>query len=139
MKKLIALLLALVLLVPAVSLADFLDVFGLSPEELQLANEMIQLRLFTEESAVNGVRVPSGTYTVGVDIPAGTYRIEYKQMYDTDFCSFLATNEKELFGFTTILGFSGSSEIGKIELTDETKIEITGGDVYFYTYTGLFH
>ncbi len=141
MKKLIVILL-IVLLVPVVSIGESLlqkKLGDLTYEELLIINRNIQPRLFEKGALVNGVRVPAGVYNVGEDIPAGTYRIEYNQQTGYDFCSFLAINEAEDFGFTTTLGLGSTSEIGKIELTDGTYIEITGGEVYFYTYTGLFH
>ena len=102
------------------------------------ANEALQLILFEHYSSTSGVKVPDGKYVVGVDIPAGVYRIEYHGS-DMSFASFLATNEETLFGFTSIIGFTGASEIGKIELTEGTNVEISAGDVYFYTYTSIFH
>ena len=110
-------------------------------EELQTVNSSIQLKLFEKQSLADGVKVPSGEYIVGKDIPSGTYRIEYQPLTEYDFVSFLAVNENDetWLSFHTIIGFSGTSEIGKLELPDETKVSISGGDVYFFTYTGLFH
>ena len=138
MKKLITIILILALFLPASAWAER-SFDEMSYEELHSLNADIQLKLFEKGSLVDGVKVPSGIYTVGKDIPSGTYRIEYRQVGEFDYVSFMALNEKEWLGFTTILGFSGTSEVGKLELPDETEITVSGGDVYFYTYTGLFH
>lgn len=103
------------------------------------ANEAVQRLLFEHYATADGVKVPAGEYTVGVDIPVGAYRVEFHGTYEADFASFLAINDSTNFGYTTILGFTGASEIGKIDLTDGTVVTISSGDVYFYTYTGLFH
>lgn len=138
MKKLLVLTLALALLLSSASAEDD-PIAGLSLDQLLAVNSAIQLKIFSQEAAVDGVRVPAGTYVVGVDLPAGVYRVEYRPLTETSFCSFTAVNEKDVWSFFTILGFDSSSEIGKIDLTDGTEITISGGEVYFYTYTGLFH
>ena len=146
MRRLITVILILTLALPAAALADHATelkwkkrFLTLSDEELSDANTALQLLMFERMAAVNGAYVPAGNYIVGEDIPAGTYRIEYRPLTDTSFCSFLAINEETDFGYTTTLGFDSSNEIGKIELTDGTNITLFGGDIYFYTYTGLFH
>ena len=137
MKRILTVILALVLLCPS-ALAD-VDLSSMSADELLALNKQISLDLFEKQALVDGVKVPAGQYTVGDDIPAGTYRIEYRGSLNTSFVSFMASNEETWLSFSTILGFDSSSEIGKLELPEKTHIEITGGDVYFYTYTGLFH
>lgn len=147
MKKIFIVFLALALLCSSAladhgSVQEWLDVLA-QFEDIRVvedANEAAQRILFEHYAAsAEGVKVPAGNYTVGVDIPSGTYRIEYHGTIDTDFVSFLASNESTCFGFTSILGFTGASEIGKIELTDDTAVQISGGDVYFFYYTGIFH
>ena len=137
MKKLIALILA-ALLIPAASLAAVPDISALPEAELLELNRQIQLRLFSQQ-LVDGVTVPDGVYTVGEDIPAGTYRIVYNQGGEFDFCSFLAINEAALDSFMTILGYGGSSEIGKLALSEGTVITLERGSVIFYAYSGLFN
>ena len=141
MKKLIAFIMIIAMLLPAAVSAE--DLFekklgDLTFDELMLINKNIQIRLFKKEAAVDGVKVPAGEYIVGEDIPAGTYRIEYRPMTDYSFCMFTAYNEETWLSFYTQLGFDSSTEIGKLELPRDTHISITGGDLYFYTYTGLF-
>ena len=146
MKKLISILLIIAFLIPSVTLADRSEQIkwrkrfsSLNDDGLNDVIIALQEVLFMHYISADGVKIPSGQYTVGTDIPPGTYRIEYKPLTETSFCNFLAVNEKTGFGYTTILGFDSSNEIGKIELTEGTEITLTGGDVYFYTYTGLFH
>ena len=140
MKRIFALFLAAVLL-PVAALADLPDISSLTLDELTALNQRVQLSMFEKGSLIDGVKVSSGIYTVGVDIPAGVYRIEYRPMLDTSFCSFMAYNESDenFLSFITTLGFDSSTEISKIDFANGTHVEISGGDVYFYTYTGLFH
>ena len=141
MKKFFMLLLVLTFVCSSALSEDLLSkkLGDLSLDELMIINRNIQLRIFEKEATINGVTVPAGLYVVGQDLPSGTYRVVFNSVRDTDYCSFLAVNESESFGFTTILGFSGSPEIGKIELSKNTHITITGGELVFFTYTGLFH
>jgi len=113
------------------------DISDMTNDELIELNHQIQLRLFSEQ-LVNGVKIPAGIYTVGVDFPAGTYRIEYMPKSDTSFISLLAYNQDPFMQFSTILGYTGSNEIGKLELPDGAYFEVDG-DVYFYAYSGLFN
>ena len=136
MKKLLVLILSMVLLYSSAS-AD-VDLSSMSTEELLALSKRISLALFEKNALVDGVKVPAGHYIVGEDIPAGVYRIEYHGREDS-FASFLASNEETWLGFTSLLGFSGASEIGKLELPEGTIVEVSAGDVYFYSYTGLFH
>lgn len=139
MKKLIAMILA-ALLIPAASIASVPDISGLTRDELLELNRQIQLTLFSQQ-LVDGVTVPSGTYIVGEDIPSGTYRIGYTGTYEYDFCSFMAINadDENFLSYMTILGYSGTPEIGKITLPEGTEVTIENGSVTFYAYSGLFN
>ena len=145
MKRLITVILILIVLVSSAYADNSAQLkwnkrfITLTDEELSDANIALQKILFDRKASADGVLVPAGTYIVGEDIPAGVYRIEYTKKVETDFCTFCAANEKTYFSFTTMLGVTGASEIGKIELTDGTTIQISYGDVCFFTYTGLFH
>lgn len=136
MKKLLIVLLALILTaVPA--FAE--DYASMSDEELWAANKAIQAELWARSIAKDGVTVPTGVYNVGEDIPAGTYRIViapdcvlsmitmnyYNEKYEMD--------DSDLFSMT-----KNQPEIGKIDLSKYTSIEISG-PVVFYAYTGLFN
>lgn len=137
MKKLITIILILALILPAAAGAS--DPNEMSFDELKELNKTVQLLLFEKGALTDGVLVPPGIYMVGEDIPAGTYRIEFRPKFDMDYCIFMAVNEETISSFMTPLGQSDPPEIGKLELTTGTRIELTNGGVYFYTYTGLFH
>ena len=113
---------------------------AMSAADLLALNHQIQLKLFSQQ-LVDGVTVPAGTYIIGEDIPSGTYRIGYKGLYEYDFCSFMAINadDENFLSYTTILGYSGSPEIGKITLPEGTELTIQNGSVIFYAYSGLFN
>jgi len=74
MKRLMAVLVALVLLLPALASAD-VDLTGMSYDELVSLKEKIDLALWAAEEWQE-VTVPSGVYTVGVDIPVGKWTIK---------------------------------------------------------------
>lgn len=75
MKRLITIILAMVMIVPATSLADLPDISKLTREELEELNRIVQDALF-EQTLPEGVLVPAGDYVVGIDIPAGDYRAD---------------------------------------------------------------
>ena len=75
MKKLIALLLILVLALPASVHADLPDISGLTTDELLHLDWAIQAILF-ERTIEDGVLIPAGTYIVGADMPAGDFRAD---------------------------------------------------------------
>lgn len=75
MKKLIALFLSLLLILPVVTLAaDLPDLDGLSFDELVTLREKINLAIWNCQEWQE-VSVPAGTYVVGQDIPAGHWSI----------------------------------------------------------------
>lgn len=136
MKRLLTIVLALVMILPATSLADVPDLSGLSAEELLETIRAAQLLLFSSE-LVNGITVPQGEYIIGEDIPAGTYRIEitgtggYYDLYKSKGGQMLAT------------GLTGStyhvSDIGKLVLEDGNVLMYRNSTFIFYPYTGVFH
>ena len=73
MKKLFALVLTLLLLMP-VAFAEDIDLSGLSFEELAALRDRIQYEMMTRDEWQE-VTVPHGVWEVGVDIPAGTWTI----------------------------------------------------------------
>ena len=75
MKKLISLLLTLcILLVPVLSLADSIDLSGMSLADLVKLQEQVTMAMWRTEEWQE-VTVPAGLYTVGVEIPAGKWTI----------------------------------------------------------------
>ena len=137
MKKLLSIALVLALLSVGCALAE--DYTTMTDEELWAANKAIQAELWARSIAKDGVKVPTGVYTIGEDIPAETYRIViaedcilsmitlnyYNETYAMDDYDLFTLSQKE-------------SEIGKIDLSKYTSIEISG-PVTFYAYTGLFN
>ncbi len=76
MKKFIAVILIISMILPAVSLADLPDISNLSIDELYLlqgnvAKEILSRSEWTE------VTVPVGYYVIGEDIPEGHWTIKY--------------------------------------------------------------
>jgi hypothetical protein len=136
MKKLIALILILAILVPAASLADLPDISGLTEDELLELNRKIQFRLFSEQ-LVNGIKVPPGTYIIGEDIPAGTYRIEI-----TGGTGYYDLNQ-ENGGLLISSGLTGKAyditEIGKMTFSDGNALKLVNSTFILYPYTGLFN
>jgi len=74
MKKLIAMILILTLLVPAAVHADLPDISGLSFDELLQLKEKINLAMFECEEWQE-VTVPAGVWEIGIDIPEGHWTI----------------------------------------------------------------
>ena len=73
MKKVLSLILAIVLLIGSVALAD-IDLTGMSFNELRILYEQVQQALIDTKQG-GTVKVGSGTYVVGKDIPAGKWTI----------------------------------------------------------------
>lgn len=115
-------------------------VYQLSYEQLIELNSLVQSRLFEESLPSDGVLVPPGEgYVVGVDIPAGSYRIVPQSSSEYDSVVFDIDYHDGGYSHTHLLGFCGSSEIGKIELSQGATVNIIGGFVCFFPYTGIFH
>ena len=74
MKKLIALLLFIILAVPAIALADLPDISGLNYKELVQLKEQINLAIWNSQEWQE-VTVPEGTYKIGESIPAGHWTL----------------------------------------------------------------
>lgn len=74
MKKLIALLLFLVLTVPAIAVADVPDISRLNYDELIQLKNQLNLAIWNSQEWQE-VTVPNGIWEIGVDIPAGHWTI----------------------------------------------------------------
>lgn len=135
MKKLLTLILALALILPAVALAEVPDISGLTVDELIELNHLIQQRLFSEK-LINGVSVPPGSYVIGEDIPAGTYRVEI-----TGGTGYFDLN-RDSKGWLIKSGLTGSgynvTEIGKITFEDGNTLDLYNSTFILFPYTGLF-
>lgn len=72
MKKLLLVLLAVLLIVPAT--AETIDLSGMSYAELQALQAQVNAALWKHQE-MEQVKVPAGVYKIGVDIPAGKWEI----------------------------------------------------------------
>lgn len=144
MKRLLAILLAIMILVPATASASNSNrlkwnkrFITLEEEELMDANYALQQVIFKKFADVDGVTVPSGTYIIGEDIPEGTYRIEFENIPDTIVGFICASDSEDDVSF--FINESASTSIGKIELKEGMTLIVSNVTAVFYTYTGLFH
>lgn len=140
MKKLIAIIMVLVLIVPAAALADLPDVSNLSKEELIQLDKIIQNMLF-EQTLPDGVLVPAGEYVVGVDIPAGEYRADVvsdvggfvsvyptKSDYEKNYASDI---------FKIYLGDMYGTLVFRLTLEEGNLLKIQYNSLKLYPYAGL--
>ena len=137
MKKLIALLMIIALLLPVAVLADLPDISGLSYDELLELRTKIQLQLFSSK-LVDGITVPPGEYIIGVDIPEGSYRVGAISLERN---SVIAINsaEKKVIASYAIGDLYGAYEVGKMTIENGMIIEVDFAPVIFYPYAGLFN
>ena len=77
MKKLIALLLILVMALPAAALADLPDISNLTYDELVQLKDQINLAIWNSQEWQE-VTVPAGVWTIGEDIPEGYWTVTPK-------------------------------------------------------------
>lgn len=128
MKKLIALTLIILSLIPVAAFAD-VDFSGMSYDELvslnsQLFKEIVSRPEFKE------VAVPTGSYVVGSDIPAGTYSLG---LASGTFGSMIRINDfQEAYTVS-----SSDPSIGKVTLKDGDSVDISMGSIVFKPYVGL--
>ena len=80
MKKLLAIILAVTMLLPTVALSDLPDLSSLSLEELHELRKTVCAEILSR-SQWESVTVPPGFYVIGEDIPAGHWTIKYKDPY----------------------------------------------------------
>lgn len=146
MKKLLALLLALALAVPAGGAAEGMSYKRLrkqyntyNHDDLLTVYQVVSDILFETAAAKDGVKVPAGMYIVGKDIPAGDYRIEFPVIGDYVIGSFETYDSNGLIYSCKIStsGF-GVDSIGKQTLFENMAVVISDVDAVFYAYTGLF-
>ena len=100
MKKLIAMILILAMLLPAAALADLPDISGLSFDELIELKQKIDLALWDSEEWQE-VKVPIGVWKIGEDIPAGHWTITAAKADDYFFIGYgskLNATETEIDG-----------------------------------------
>lgn len=130
MKRIIIALLLIVFVVPS-ACALTIDPTTATLDELIQARTEIE-RYIMENKDFKQVAVPSGSYVVGDQIPAGEYVID---------CQSLAVvsvyNDASKTELRNMYAVSEDSPIGRLVLTDEDVIDITGVGVLFSPYAGL--
>ena len=135
MKKLLALILLFALLLTTASAE--IDLSGMSEAELLALSRQIQLLLFGEKLAA-GVTVNPGTYTIGEDIPAGSYKVDVVNPNVSGYL--MITDASGEYVASHFLGeMLGTNTIGKLVLEDGQTVEISGTNVLFYSYAGMFN
>ena len=138
MKKILAIILAVALILPAAVFADIPDISSLTNDELLTLNHEIQLRLFSEK-LVNGIQIPAGKYIVGEDIPEGIYRVETADKVLSPMITIYNEGKAKIVGSYLLGDIYGSYEVGKLDLGKDYIIEVDFSPVVFYPYTGLFN
>lgn len=129
MKKLVAVILVLALMIPVVSVADGIDLSALSYDQLIELNHQL-VREIMARPEWKEVRIPAGQWKVGEDIPAGVYSFKFIgpwsvniYVWKTEVKNY-ANNGMRL---NDILD-KDRTEIGKFELFDGNILDV-GGDI----------
>ena len=81
MKKLIAFLMIIALLLPAAVMADLPDISSLSYDELVSLRDQLNIAIWNSADWQE-VEVPEGIWTVGKDIPAGHWTVKVAGSFD---------------------------------------------------------
>ncbi len=135
MKRIIAcvLLLAMMLL-NASALAD-IDLSHMSFDELIAFQSKLTEEILSR-SEWREIKVPAGTYVIGVDIPAGVYTVTIKQG-STNFWVKDGINGYTLQNLALYSTREDRNIIKKLILEEGNIVEINSSAVYFSPYTGL--
>lgn len=147
MKRIFALLLSLLLLVP-VACADTIDLDNLSFDDLAALRDQIMMEMMSRDEWQE-VAVPAGTYQIGVHIPAGHWMIKPS---DGNYCiievgAALEENKKEIkygsTGYYHVILVSETSRVYRddqsfvdLDLKEGMYIYIDKSSVVFTPYTG---
>ena len=146
--KRIILFFALVMLLPTLALAD-VDLTGMTFEELVALHEQVNLAIWNSEEW-QAVRVPQGTWEIGVDIPEGhwTLRPEEGQFVYIKYGNQLDENGKEvsykssnyysesLFSKSSAIYKAGDMTMDDLEMKSGNYLYITSGNLIFSPYSG---
>ncbi len=132
MKKIVALLLALMLCLGSFPAFADVDLSAYTQEELISLRDLINQELL-KRGIEKAVEVPPGIYIVGEDIPEGTYTITtYASSW---FCSL---NVSDRSGKRVFYGsFNDGEKIGKLVLENGYTVEIEYENAVFSPYQGL--
>ena len=135
MKRIFACVLLLTVMLLNASASAEIDLSDLSFDEL-IALQSKLTEEFLSRSEWKEIKVPVGTYEVGVDIPAGVYTVTIKQS-STNFWVRDGINGYTLQNLALYSQYEDRSIIKKLILEDGNIVEINSSAVYFLPYTGL--
>jgi hypothetical protein len=136
MKKIVALLLAVLICLGSFPTFADVDLSGYTQEELLTLRDIINKELL-KRGIEKEVIVPIGTYEVGVDIPEGIYRVKPAKsgagirVYENISCSYYD------FFISEYLSFYDDESIGKLTLKKGNICVIEDGSLSFSPYQGL--
>ncbi|MBR3927755.1 MAG: hypothetical protein IKJ65_01985 [Clostridia bacterium] len=134
MKKIVALLLALMLCLGSFPAFAELDFSKFTNEELIYLRNQINKELL-ERGVEKEVVVPMGRYIVGIDIPAGTYTVRPYTSYGT---FHLYVDEKAKYPFIgEVMAVRDNEYIGKVIFENGNVVELEGTSFVFSPYQGL--
>ena len=124
MRRIICMLLAVFLFLPAISCAE-IDIKSLSTDELLELKASI-LQELMDRGEIKSATVPAGKYVVGEDIPEGKYSMSTDQLLVT-----VVINE-----YDDMYVISPDNGIGKLTLKAGDTLQVTS-TVILTKYTGL--
>lgn len=135
MKRIIAcLLLVSIILSASIAVAD-VNLLTMSFDELIALQSQLTAEILSR-SEWRELRVPVGTYEVGVDIPAGAYTVTIKEG-STNFWVRDGATGRTLKNLALYSKSSEQNMIKKLVLEEGNIVEINSVAVYFSPYTGL--
>lgn len=128
--RLLSLVLAVLLVFPGAAFAE-INFDDYSVEELIALKTQIHTEIINRTREEKSVRVPMGSYTVGVDIPAGTYML----ICGSDIAMLtLYSAEGDIITFHSL---EFQDTVGRIDFENGQKIEMLYGDIVFSAYRGI--
>lgn len=134
MKRLLSLLLAIMLVLPAVALAADIDVTALSDTELEALYDAILAERLARRTFTS-FEVQPGMYRVGVDVPAGAFRAVLVDGSDMAYI-FTYEGDSNVNRHSYGLECGSPSEIGRMLLFEGDTLMVKYGVVRFCSETG---
>lgn len=135
MKKIAALLLALILCLGSLPAFADVDLSAYTQEELLALRDKINEELL-KRGIEKKVEVPQGRYIVGEDIPAGTYTLKPKPNGFAVIEVWKNASSKYNMFYESVSDYD-KEYIGKLQLVEGNIVEITYGSFVFSPYQGL--
>lgn len=147
-KSVLIFVVCLMLLIPAFSFAE-VDLSGMTFEELVDLHEKVNLAIWNSEEW-QAVRVPQGTWEIGVDIPEGHWiiRPEEGQFVHFQYGNQLDVNGKEVsynssnyysdfvYSKNSVVYREGEKTMDDIEMKSGNYLCIQNGNLIFSPYSG---